>query len=163
MDYGKQQEITYVAWDKANDAGITADALNHTLRLRKDGVTVTPANSPTEVDATNLPGVYEIVLTATEMQLVQGTLGGTSTTADVVIIPVTITTENAPTVEPTGVPADTAGTDEKVDWMFHLAKHKMTMNKDTGAHVVRNAADSADIGTATVTNDGVTTTRGAFS
>ncbi len=85
--------ITYTAWDTINNAGKTGDSANHTLRLVQDGTEATPANSPSEVDATNLPGVYKITLTAGEMNYSTVTMGGKSSTTGIVIIPVHIITE----------------------------------------------------------------------
>ena len=105
--------ITYTAWDTVNNAGKTGDSANHTLRLVQDGTEATPANSPSEVDATNLPGVYKITLTAGEMNYSTVTLGGKSSTSGIVIIPVNIVTEQGNFATVTGktnnLPASPAG------------------------------------------------------
>ena len=93
---GQGITVTYVAWDTANNAGKTGDVANHTLRWVKDGTASAPSNSPAEVDATNAPGVYKLALTGTEMTMDCGTLSGKSSTANVVIIPLTVTTELLP-------------------------------------------------------------------
>ena len=102
----KNQSITiqYVAWDTFNNVGKTGDVSNHTLRIVTDGTSAAPANSPSEIDATNIPGIYKITLTAGEMNSNVITLGGKSSTANVVIIPVQITTERG---DVTGVRAKT--------------------------------------------------------
>ena len=65
---GQSYRVGFVAWDLANNAPKTGDAANITVRIRKDGGTLTAAtNNPVEVDATNAPGLYEIELTASEM------------------------------------------------------------------------------------------------
>jgi hypothetical protein len=57
-----------VAWNTGDGTPKTGDAANITVRIRKDGGTLTAAtNNPVEVDATNAPGLYEIELTASEM------------------------------------------------------------------------------------------------
>ena len=61
---------------------------------------VTCCNSPTEVDASNAPGVYKITLTSTETQAVAGTLTGKSATAKVSIIPVQVAFERLPNAAP---------------------------------------------------------------
>ena len=92
---GQSQTIQYVAWDTNANAGKTGDVANHTLRWIKDGVAAAPTNSPTEVDATNAPGVYKITLTATECTCWVGTICGKSSTGGVSIIPLTVTFELA--------------------------------------------------------------------
>lgn len=94
---GQALTIQYVAWDTLNNAGKTGDAANHTLRWVKDGTSGAPSNSPSEVDATNAPGVYKIVLTGSECDCNLGTLAGKSSTANVSIMPVTISFELLPT------------------------------------------------------------------
>jgi hypothetical protein len=91
----KNQALTvlYTAWDTSANAGKTGDVANHTLKIIKDGTTNTPTNSPSEVDATNCPGVYKLVLTAGEMNADSITLAGKSGTASISIIPTHITTE----------------------------------------------------------------------
>lgn len=86
--------VTYTAWDTANNIGKTGDSGNHTLRMVRDGAESTPANSPVEVDATNLKGEYKLALTTGEMTVDFITLGGVSTSSGVVIIPVKIATEH---------------------------------------------------------------------
>lgn len=85
--------VQYVAWDTANNEGKTGDSGNHTLKLIHDGAAASPTNSPSEVEATNCPGVYKLALTAAEMNYGVITLAGKSSTSGVVIIPVTVTTE----------------------------------------------------------------------
>ncbi len=94
---GESLTITYVAWDTSSNAGRTGDAGNHTLRWIKDGDSAAPANGPSEVDPPNAPGVYKLTLTASECTCNVGVLAGKSSTANVVIIPVTITFEQLPT------------------------------------------------------------------
>jgi len=88
--YGESLTVQYVAWDMVNHTPKTGDVSNHTIRWVKDGVATTPTNTPSEVDATNAPGIYTLTLTATETQCWVGTLCGKSATSGVVIMPVTI-------------------------------------------------------------------------
>ncbi len=85
--------IQYTAWDTSANAPKTGDAANHTLKVIKDGTAATPTNSPSEVDATNCPGVYKLALTAAEMGYNTVSVAGKSSTASVAIIPIHITTE----------------------------------------------------------------------
>lgn len=98
--YGVETTITYVAWDTSANAGKTGDAANHTLRWVKDGTAAAPTNTPSEVDATNAPGIYKLTLTASECQAIAGTLGGNSSTANVSIIPVQVMFERLPNAAP---------------------------------------------------------------
>lgn len=97
---GQSLTLTYVAWDTNANAGKTGDVSNHTLRWVKDGASAAPANSPSEVDATNAPGVYKLTLTASECTCDAGVLCGKSSTANVALIPVTVTFEQLPAASP---------------------------------------------------------------
>lgn len=85
--------VHFVAWDSAAAAARSGDAANFTLRVIKDGVAAAPTNAPAEVDATNAPGVYKLTLTAAEMNADAITVAGKSSTANVSIIPMHVTTE----------------------------------------------------------------------
>lgn len=87
--------VNFLAWDTNANVGKTGDSANFTLRLINDGGTAAaPTNAISEPDSTNLPGVYEIALTAGEMDADFVTLGGVSSTANIVIYPLFITTES---------------------------------------------------------------------
>jgi len=88
--------IQYTAWDTDNNRGRTLDAANHTLRVVKDGVPAVVANGPTEVDATNLPGLYSIILLTSENDGKMMSLHGVSSTPDVSILPVHWSNESNP-------------------------------------------------------------------
>ena len=86
--------VNFLAWDTSANAGKTGDLANFTLRIIKDGgAPAVQTNTVTEPDATNLPGVYELVMTAAEINANFITLGGISSTANIVIFPLFITTE----------------------------------------------------------------------
>jgi len=86
--------VNFVCWDTANNVGKTGDASNITLRGVRDGTLFTPsAPSITQVDSTNLPGVYKASLTASENNGTFLTLGGKSSTANCVIIPISWSNE----------------------------------------------------------------------
>lgn len=63
--------------------------------------------------------------------------------------------------EPSAVPAATSTLVAKIQWLFALARNKITQNATT--QTLRNDADSASIGTSTVSDDGTTMTRGEWS
>ena len=86
--------VNFVCWDTANNVGKTGDASNITLRGVRDGTLFTPsAPSITQVDSTNLPGVYKASLTASENNGTFLTLGGKSSSTGCVIIPVSWSNE----------------------------------------------------------------------
>lgn len=89
--------LVYMAYNTSTGAYQTADASNHTLKLVKDGTEAAPTNSPSEVDSTNTPGAYKLALTAAETQFGTVWLGGKSSTANVIIVPITVTFEILPT------------------------------------------------------------------
>ena len=95
--------ITYLAWNTSTSIGQTGDAANHTLRAVGDGTEFTPTNAPVEVDSTILKGIYKISLLASELNYNFFTLGGISSTANVVIRDVSFPTDRGvlPNVPPT--------------------------------------------------------------
>jgi len=64
-------------------------------------------------------------------------------------------------VEPSSVPAHTAALKDKLNFIFAVNINKIT--ETSAVFTLRNAADAASIGTASVADDGTTTTRGAMS
>src|SRR5262245_27201836 len=92
---GQTVTINFVAWDTTNNVGKTGDSANFTLRWIKDGSSNAPTNTCTQVDSTNAPGVYSLVLTATECTCDVGTLAGKSSTSGVSIMPLTLTFEGS--------------------------------------------------------------------
>ena len=63
--------------------------------------------------------------------------------------------------EPGVVPGATSSLKDKIGWLFMMARNKRvtTSNQDR----VRNDADTADVGTATLNEDGSAFTSGKFS
>lgn len=95
--YGTSVTLTYIAWDTSANVGKTGDVANHTLRWIKDGTASVPTNSASEIDATNAPGAYKLTLTTGEGTCQVGTLVGKSSTANVSIIPISVSFELLPT------------------------------------------------------------------
>lgn len=60
--------------------------------------------------------------------------------------------------EPSSVPAATSSLKDKITYLFTLARNKMTQTSTTTT--LRNDADSANISTSTVSDDGTTFTKG---
>jgi hypothetical protein len=94
---GVATTIVYMAYNTSTGAYVTGDQANHTLKLVKDGTEASPTNSSAEVDSTNTPGAYKLALTAAETNFGTVWLGGKSSTANVIIIPITVTFEILPT------------------------------------------------------------------
>lgn len=63
--------------------------------------------------------------------------------------------------ESSSVPAATSSLAAKIRWMFTLSRNKITQNATTQA--LRNDADSANIATSAISDDGTTMTRGEWS
>ncbi len=65
---GQNYHVQFFVWNTSDGSPKTGDASNITVRIRKDGGTLTTTtNNCVEVNPTNAPGVYEILLTAAEM------------------------------------------------------------------------------------------------
>lgn len=101
-----QQKVSYLAWNTSTNAYVAGDASNHSLSWSKDGTRSATANAATETDATNLPGVYNCTMTATETDCIQGVLGGKSSTSNVILIPTMVAFDYLNTSAPAtaGVP-----------------------------------------------------------
>ena len=63
--------------------------------------------------------------------------------------------------EPGSVPAATSSLEDKIGWLFMLARNARTTTATTDA--VRNDANSANVATSTLNDDGTTFTRGEYS
>ena len=63
--------------------------------------------------------------------------------------------------EPGSVPAATSSLKDKIGWLFMLARNKRVTSATQDK--VRNDADSADIGTAGLSDDGTAFSRGEYS
>lgn len=87
--------ITYFALDTSTGGGKTGDASNHTIKLVKDGTAATASNSPTEIDSTNAPGYYKLVLTQAETNFNTIAVTGKSSTSGIVIIGLLLVTDQS--------------------------------------------------------------------
>jgi hypothetical protein len=91
---GQALTLAVYAYDTAAPGPKTGDAANLTLRLVKDGGTpAAPTNAAAEIDATNLPGWYQVALTAGECTCHSLVLGGKSSTSGVVVTGTQVTFE----------------------------------------------------------------------
>jgi len=86
--------VNFFVLDTSNNIGRTGDIANLTMRLIKDGgASAAPGGAITEPDSTNMKGIYEIALTAAEMNANFTALHGVSSTADTMVVPLFLTTE----------------------------------------------------------------------
>ena len=99
---GVEMTLTFTAWDAGSSEPKTGDSGNFTLRWVKDGTASAPTNSAAELDATNCPGIYTLVITSSEADATLGCLAGKSSTADVSLIPTLIQFERLPNAAPGG-------------------------------------------------------------
>ncbi len=89
------QKLAVYAYDTATGAPKTADAASITAQISLDGGAMSASNdtNPTELDATNAPGIYLFDLTQAETDADLIVFCATSATSGVVIEPVIIYTE----------------------------------------------------------------------
>jgi len=137
---------------KAND--LTQTVTGVTLTVEYDGLTGLNHVRIVATDAFYaIANDYHVVVTA-------GTVNTISWVGRVIA---TFSVENRRDVlsetdpEPTGVPSATATSAEKLAWIYALSRNKGTQNSTT--KTLRNDADSADIGTSAISDDGTTFTR----
>jgi phage gp37-like protein len=90
---GVGRTVQYTAWDMSANAPKTGDAGSHSMSVARDASSVAATNSPSEIDATNAPGVYSLVLTDVEMNGVFLSVFGTSSTGSVKIMPTSFATD----------------------------------------------------------------------
>lgn len=88
------QKIAVYAHDTANDVPKTGDAANITAQISKDFGTPAATNdtNPTELDATDHPGIYVFDLTQAETNAENVLLSAVSSTADILLDPVQVFT-----------------------------------------------------------------------
>jgi hypothetical protein len=143
--YNTAMTITYVTWDTAANTGKTGDVANHTLRWIKDGTSAAPTNAAAEVDATNAPGIYKLTLTATETQAVYGVLAGKSSTADISVMPVSISFERLPNATATANLEDMLDGTGGVQLKLKELVINQTTPTENAVTITANAAGSAGI------------------
>lgn len=86
--------VTLLVWDTVNGIGKTGQSATLTLRGVGDGSVYTPSSpSVTELDSTNLKGLYSVALTAGENNYSFVSLGGICSTAGCIIQPISWTNE----------------------------------------------------------------------
>ena len=81
----RAQALTMHYFATDSDGPKTGDVGNHALRIIEDGVVGTIAASPAEIDATNAPGMYKVVISAAESTADVVPLCGKSSSSGVTI------------------------------------------------------------------------------
>ena len=119
--------IAIIAWNTNTQLGQTGDSANITVRGIGDGSEFTPsAPTITEKDATYLKGVYSVSLIASENNHDQVTIGGISSSSNVVIIPFSWANEqadfNSTQKASLNTEVDTALSDINLDHLMKVAK-----------------------------------------
>lgn len=132
---GVEQVVYYQAWDTAANAPKPGDVGNHTLQVIKDGALTAATNSPSEVDATNAPGICKIILTATEWNGDFVALGGVSSTGNVIIVPVMILTDT-----------NSKGSSRTVVYQAFDTDNNVGKTGDVGNHTLRVITDGSSAG-----------------
>ena len=94
------QKIAVFAWDTDDSTEKTGDAANITAQISKDGAATAATNdvNPTELDATDAPGIYIFDMTQAETNADMVILFAKSATSDIKIEPVNIYTDTLQSV-----------------------------------------------------------------
>jgi len=102
------QKIAVFAWDASAQSPKTGDAANITGEISKDGGTSAATNdvNPTELEATDHPGIYIFDMTQSETNANLIVLTANSSTANIEFDSVIIYTEIKPYTEATVSDAD---------------------------------------------------------
>ena len=210
------QKVAVYAYDPTTTAGSdpskTGDAANITAQISKDGGTAAATNdaNPTELEATDHPGVYIFDLTQAETNADMIVISAVSATSDIQIDPIVIYTLPQPVAltdvlsdgvalnttsgaldtvtsvsqlgtqakadvnaevldclrtdvlsELAAVPAANAAIADKINWLFLLARNKVTQDATTQTVFADDGTTS--VSTSAVGTAAGTTTRAEFS
>jgi hypothetical protein len=93
---GQSITLTYTAWNKVLNQPQTGDGPNHSLKWVKDGVESALTATPTEKSN----GEYSVTISVTDADANAGKLTGSSSTSNVLIIPVQVAFVRLPSVAP---------------------------------------------------------------
>ncbi|MBD3297880.1 MAG: hypothetical protein GF341_04430 [candidate division Zixibacteria bacterium] len=88
------QKIAVFAYDSTDGSAKTGDAANITAQISKDGAATAATNdtNPTELDATDAPGIYLFDMTQAETNADLIVLAAVSSTSDILLDPVLVYT-----------------------------------------------------------------------
>jgi hypothetical protein len=89
------QKVACFAYDSTDGSAVTGDAANISAQISLDGAATaaTDDTAPTELDATDAPGVYLFDLTQAETNADLIVIASVSSTSDVLIEPLIIYTQ----------------------------------------------------------------------
>jgi len=143
------------------DGDLVTGATTPDSEVSKDQGTFTDCtNEMTEIASAS--GVYYLDLTATEMNadcvtvIAKTATAGAKTTV-LTMYPVDI---KEPTAAPT-YGAGGSGVEEVLAWLLALNRNKLTQT--SSLTTLRNDADSGNVGTSSISDDGTTLTRGEWA
>jgi hypothetical protein len=145
----KSATAAFTSYDNTTDSH---EALRDNTGTAGAGLTSSPDSAGTTTLLTRVPSALTITGGAVN---VNDKTGFSLSTAGIDAIWAKTMTELS------AVPGVTASTLDALRWLFILARNKITQTSTS--QIVRNDADSATIGTATVGDDGTTFTRGEFA
>jgi hypothetical protein len=88
---GVSTQAVVMSYNTTTGAYVVGDTANITLRLIKDGTVAAPTNSIVEPSGAGLRGAYVLALTSAETQFNTVWIGGNSSSANTIIVPITLT------------------------------------------------------------------------
>ena len=168
------QKVAVFAWDNAAGSAKTGDKVQISAEISKDGGASAATNDaePTELDATDHPGIYifDMIQAETNADLI--VITPVSSTTDIVLRPVIIYTQtvmrgtDSATLQATWTDAKAGYVDQAittvdtvVDKILALLANKLSIADATGAATLRTTGDAADMATWAITDDDTDTVR----
>jgi hypothetical protein len=153
--------IADAVWDELLAGHVISDSAGLVLNELQDGG---------RIDLL-IDGLVTSLTTAqADLDIITGSDGVTLATVQTLYIPATAAIVNAQMVdalnvdtyaEPSSIPSSTSSIVDKVGMIFALSTNRFTQTASLAT--IRNSANSADIGTGTVSDDGTTAIRGVLS
>lgn len=144
------QKIPVYAWDSAKGAPKTGDAANITAYISKDGGTAAATNdaNPTELDATNMPGIYIFDMTQAETNAALVMLSPKSSTSGIHIEPVIIyTVPETPSVNVTQISGDSTAADNLESYCDGTTPQPVNVTQISGDSTAADNCESMFDGT----------------
>ena len=147
-----------------SSAYVTAPTAPDSEKSQDKGAFADCTNEWTEIDTS---GVGHLTLTQAEMNYDLVIVKITSSTVGANFPLVEIHTETntlgSVNTELAAIPASTATLAEMIQYLFEKARHKSTMDKDTGVETMMKDDGTTSLGTATHSDDGTTVTKGEMA